>query len=72
MSMESSVEIFLNVSPVKGVMILDKKGKLIPRYVGTYKILKWVGNVFDELLFPIELAIGHLVFHISLLKNVCG
>ena len=35
--------IFLKVSPMKGVMIFDKKGMLSPRYVGPYKILKRVG-----------------------------
>ena len=32
--------VFLKVSPMKGVMRFGKKGKLSPRYVGPYKILK--------------------------------
>ena len=32
--------IYLKVSPMKGVMRFGKKGKLSPRYVGPYKILK--------------------------------
>ncbi|WMV32777.1 hypothetical protein MTR67_026162 [Solanum verrucosum] len=32
--------VFLKVSPMKGVMRFDKKGKLSPRYVGPHRILK--------------------------------
>ncbi|WMV50541.1 hypothetical protein MTR67_043926 [Solanum verrucosum] len=32
--------VFLKVSPIKGVIRFNKKGKLIPRYVGPYRILK--------------------------------
>ena len=37
--------VFLKVSPMKGVMRFGKKGKLSPRYVGPYNILKRVGKV---------------------------
>ena len=37
--------VFLKVSPMKGVMRFGKKGKLSPRYVDPYKILKRIGNV---------------------------
>ena len=37
--------VFLKVSPRKEVMRFGKKGKLSPKYVGPYKILKWVGKV---------------------------
>ena len=58
--------VFLQVSPMKGVMRFGKKGKLSPRYVGPYKILKRVGKVPFELELPAELATVHPVFHISL------
>ncbi|WMV08176.1 hypothetical protein MTR67_001561 [Solanum verrucosum] len=40
--------VFLKVSPMKGVMRFGKKGKLSPRYVGYYRILKRVGKVAYE------------------------
>ena len=46
---------------MKGVVRFGKKGKLSPRYVGPYKILKRVGKVAYELEFPAELAVVHPV-----------
>ena len=34
--------VFLKVSHIKRVMRFGNKGKLSPRYVGPYKILKWI------------------------------
>ena len=61
--------IFLKVSPTKGEMRYGKKGKLSPRYVGPYKIMKRIGKVAYELELPAKLAAVHPVFHISLLKK---
>ncbi|WMV09133.1 hypothetical protein MTR67_002518 [Solanum verrucosum] len=57
------------VSPMNGVIRFGKKGKLSPRYVGPYRILKRVGNVAYELELPAQLATVHPIFHISLLKK---
>lgn len=46
-------------------MRFGKKGKLSPRYLGPYKILKRNGKVTYEL--ATELAEVHPFFHISLL-----
>ena len=35
--------VFLKVSPIKGVMRFGKKGKLSPRYIGRYKIIRRCG-----------------------------
>ncbi|KAK4737909.1 hypothetical protein R3W88_001606 [Solanum pinnatisectum] len=57
---------------MKGVMRFGKKGKLSPRYVGPYEILKSVGNVAYELNLPNELVPVHPVFHVSMLKKCIG
>ncbi|WMV42180.1 hypothetical protein MTR67_035565 [Solanum verrucosum] len=49
-----------------------KTGKLSPRYVGPYQILKRVGKVAYELNLPNELAPVHPVFHVSMLKKCIG
>ncbi|WMV08217.1 hypothetical protein MTR67_001602 [Solanum verrucosum] len=57
---------------MKGVMRFGKKGNLSPRYIGPYRISKRIGNVAYELELPQELAVVHLVFHISMLKKCVG
>ncbi|XP_069145614.1 uncharacterized protein [Solanum lycopersicum] len=61
--------IYLKVSPMKDVMRFGKKGKLSPRYIVLYRISNRIDNVAYELELPSELAVIHLVFHISMLKK---
>ncbi|GKB97440.1 hypothetical protein Tco_0983577, partial [Tanacetum coccineum] len=53
----------------KGVIRFGKKGKLAPRYVGTFEILKRVGPVAYRLRLPEELSGVHDTFHVSNLKK---
>ena len=53
-------------------MRFGKQGKLSPRYVGPYKILKRIGKVPYELELPTKLGAVHPVFHVSLLKKCVG
>ncbi|XP_070018009.1 uncharacterized protein [Nicotiana sylvestris] len=72
--LESDVEdwVFLKVSPMKGVMRFGKKGKLNPRYVGPYKIIRRIGRVAYKLDLPSELEAVHPVFHVSMLRKCIG
>ncbi|WMV58867.1 hypothetical protein MTR67_052252 [Solanum verrucosum] len=54
---------------MKGVMRFGKKGKLSPRYMGPYQILRHIGKVTYELELPNDLASAHLIFHDSMLKK---
>ncbi|WMV46470.1 hypothetical protein MTR67_039855 [Solanum verrucosum] len=56
----------------QGVMSIGKKGKLSPRYVGPYQILRRVGKVAYELELLNDLASVHLVFQVSMLKKCIG
>ncbi|GJY94474.1 hypothetical protein Tco_0510835 [Tanacetum coccineum] len=49
-------KVLLKVSPWKGVMRFGKKGKLAPRYVGPFEILKRIGPVAYRLRLPNELS----------------
>jgi hypothetical protein len=45
------------------------KGKLSPRFIGPFKILKRVGEMAYELELPDHLSDVHDVFHVSQLKK---
>ncbi|KAL4383820.1 hypothetical protein GQ457_15G019280 [Hibiscus cannabinus] len=62
-------KVFLKVSPWKKVMRFGRKGKLSPRYIGSYEIVGRVGPVAYRLLLPPELERIHDVFHVSMLRK---
>nr|GEV86569.1 putative reverse transcriptase domain-containing protein [Tanacetum cinerariifolium] len=62
-------KVMLNVSPWKEVVRFGKRGKLNPRYVGTFKVLSKVGAVANKLELPQELSRVHSTFHASNLKK---
>ncbi|WMV24790.1 hypothetical protein MTR67_018175, partial [Solanum verrucosum] len=64
--------VYLKISPMKGVTRFGQKGKLSPRYVGSYQILRCIGKVAYELELPNELALVHPIFHVSMLKKCVG
>ncbi|GJX78425.1 putative reverse transcriptase domain-containing protein [Tanacetum coccineum] len=61
--------VMLKVSPRKGVIQFGKRGKLNPRYIGPFKILKRVGLVAYILELPEELSSVYSTFHVSNLKK---
>ncbi|GJY21427.1 putative reverse transcriptase domain-containing protein [Tanacetum coccineum] len=61
--------VLLKVSPWKGVVHFEKRGKLSPRYIGPFKILARVGLVAYMLEFHEELKGIHSTFHVSNLKK---
>ncbi|GKC93254.1 putative reverse transcriptase domain-containing protein, partial [Tanacetum coccineum] len=61
--------VLLKVSPWKGVVRFRKKGKLSPRFVGAFEIIKKVGPVAYRLDLIEELNGVHETFHVSDLKK---
>ncbi|WMV30715.1 hypothetical protein MTR67_024100 [Solanum verrucosum] len=72
MTFQTGENVLLKVSPMEGVMIFGKKGKLSPRYIGPFEILECVGPVAYRLALPPNLLGVHPVFHVSMLKRYHG
>ena len=60
---------FLQVSPMKGVMRFFKKRKLNLRYVGPFEIVERIDAAAYQLALPPDLSMIHLVFHVSMLRK---
>ena len=61
--------IFLKVMPKRGVIRFDKRGKLVPRYIGPFEILERMGIVAYRLVLPPNLSCVQEVFHVSILRK---
>ena len=62
-------QVFLKLSPQKGVVRFEKQGKLNPRYIGPFEIVDGIGPVAYRLDLPEEFSRVHNVFHISMLRK---
>jgi hypothetical protein len=61
--------VYLKVSPMKGVMQFNKKGKLSPRFVGPFEIKEVVGPVAYKVELLPALSGIHDIFHMSTLRK---
>ena len=61
--------VFLKVMPKKGVVRFDKRGKLLPRFIGPFEILERIGIVAYRLALPPSMSGVHEVFHVSILRK---
>src|SRR5438132_1194029 len=57
--------VYLKVSAIRGTRRFQIKGKLAPRYIGTFQICKKVGVVAYRLELPPEMSDVHDVFQVS-------
>nr|GFA01308.1 retrotransposon protein, putative, Ty3-gypsy subclass [Tanacetum cinerariifolium] len=69
MEFEVGDKVMLKVSPWKGVIRFGKRGKLSPRYIGPFEIIKRIGPVAYKLELPKKLHGIHNTFHVSNLKK---
>ena len=61
--------VFLKVMLKKGVVKFSKQGKLSPRFIGPFKVLKRVGTIVYRLSLPPKLSGVHAVSHVSMLRK---
>ena len=62
-------KVFLKVLPLRKILRFGKKGKLSPRFIGSYEILERIVPVAYRLALPPELAKLHNVFYVSMLQR---
>jgi hypothetical protein len=62
-------QVYLRVSPMKGMKRFGVKGKLAPRYIRPFPILKMCGTMAYKLDLPPSLVGVHGTFHVSQLKK---
>ena len=55
--------------PKRGVVRLNKRGKLSPRFIGPFKILERIGTVAYRLALRPSMIGVHEVFHVSMLRK---
>ena len=67
LELEIGDKVFLQVAPMKGVIRFGKKGRLIPRFIGSFEVLERVGEVTYRIALPSTLSGIHNVFHDSML-----
>jgi hypothetical protein len=61
--------VYLKVSPMRGLHHFKIRGKLAPRYIGSFKILKQRGEVEYQLELPPQLSDVHDIFRVSQLRK---
>jgi hypothetical protein len=61
--------VYLKVSPMRGLRCFKVGGKLAPRFIRPFKILKKRGEVAYQLQLPPQLSDVHDLFHVSQLKK---
>jgi hypothetical protein len=61
--------VYLKVSPMRGVKRFQMKGKLAPRFVGPYPVIRRVGPAAYRLELPESMSDIHNVFHVSQLRK---
>ena len=61
--------VFLKVMPKRGVVRFGKRGKLSPRFIGSFEILERIGVVAYRLALPPSMSGFQEVFHVSMLRK---
>ena len=55
--------------PKRGVVRFGKRGKLSPRFIGSFEILERIGTVAYRLALPPSMSGFHEVFHVSMFRK---
>jgi hypothetical protein len=62
-------KVFLNMAPLKGIIRFGMNGKLAPRWIGPFEIIKRIRPIAYRLELFIYLDKIHNILHVSLLQK---
>eukprot|EP00253_Pinus_taeda_P027559 PITA_27559 len=62
-------QVFIRIKPNKSTIRFGKGTKLLPRFIGPFKVVERVGPVAYRLALPPHLHKIHNVFHVSILRH---
>jgi hypothetical protein len=69
LSFQVSDFVYLNVSPMRGILCFKIRGKFAPKYIGPFNILEQRGEVAYQLELPPQLSDVHDVIYVSQLRK---
>ncbi|XP_070046895.1 uncharacterized protein [Nicotiana tomentosiformis] len=62
-------KVLLKVSPMKGIMRFERRGKLSSRFLGSFEVFERVGEGAYMLALPSSLSRVHPIFQVSMLRR---
>ena len=62
-------QVFIKVSPMKGVIRFGKSGKLATKFIGPFHIIERIGKLTYRVELPSILVEVHGIFHVSHLRK---
>jgi hypothetical protein len=65
LEIEERNHMYLKVSPLRGMRRFKVKGKLSPRFIGTFRVFRQVAEMVYQFKLPDNLSDVHNVFHVS-------
>ena len=60
---------FVEISPLKSMILFGRRVKLAPRFVGPFPVLEQIGNLAYKVELPEKMAGVHNIFHVSQLRK---
>ena len=69
LEVEVGDHVSLKVNPKRVVVRFGKRGKLSPRFIGSFEILERIGTVAYRLALPPSMSGVQEVFHVSMLRK---
>lgn len=61
--------VFVKIKSMKGINRFDQRGKLSPKYIGSFEIIRRISKMAYKLAILADISYIHNLFHISILTK---